>query len=73
MFENEELEKNSCQTLQELSTTLNFDLFTTKKRLQALGMAEKKKNLGPICSGSSLGEATVATPHLLCLSFCSES
>lgn len=47
MFENEELEKNSCQTLQELSTTLNFDLFTTKKRLQALGMAEKKRNWVP--------------------------
>lgn len=50
-FEDKELEdlleENSCQTRQELSTSLEIDLSTAGKRLKALRMIQKKGNWVP--------------------------
>lgn len=50
-FEDKELEDllegNSCQTLQELSTSLGVDLSIVGKRLKILGMIQKTGNWVP--------------------------
>ena len=47
-FEDEELtavlDENSCQTLRELTTSLEVDESTVSKRLKAMGMIQKQGN-----------------------------